>query len=324
MKKCFKRAISYALAVLMFVCALPVVNVSAKYNVEVKGHTVVDRMVFNGVTIEAVYTNYFSGYDGDTTYCCAALVKRFYQQVYGVNVWNLISNQSPAVSKGSFSATSNPQVGDVVRRNSKGHWMIVKAVNGNTITLFEQNFWSSPYKYAPVDRTISKTDSDYMFFRWSEATGGGSSSNFLTCIDNGISEGATYDLSRTQQIHVSGWAFRSSNELTRVYYQIDNGAYLQLPSQNRQDVVDVYSNTQLDCGFDGYIDITLLSIGTHRIRIWCSSNGVDQDMAIANINITNASNVNYHDLSISNISTKDATITTWISVRLVPEQSLRG
>ena len=60
---------------------------------------VVDSITMNGQTVQAIYAprGNVSGYDSDGTYCCAAFVKRFYKNVYGVDVWNLYPCHTPSV-----------------------------------------------------------------------------------------------------------------------------------------------------------------------------------------------------------------------------------
>ncbi len=112
---------------------------------------VVDSITVNGVTVEARYKPYGAGYDTDSTYCCAALVQRFYSQVYGRNVSNLKRTTSvPYIDQGSFSETAAPKVGDVLRDNYSAHWAIVKEINGNTVTLIQQNAWNGSYTKAWV------------------------------------------------------------------------------------------------------------------------------------------------------------------------------
>ena len=96
--------------------------------------------------------------DGSSsTYSCAAFVKRYYKEVYGVTVMNLLSGRTPSSSKGSFKSVSTPQVGDVVAcRSTSGsnHWAIVKQVNdNNTVTLIEQN-----WKWTQGRQTLCKTN----------------------------------------------------------------------------------------------------------------------------------------------------------------------
>ena len=93
----------------------------------------VDSITVNGVTVDALYEPYDYGTNTDTTYSCAAFVKRFYSQVYGRNVYNLNSTTSvPLVDQGSFYETNSPKVGDILRDNQSVHWAIVKEVNGNS------------------------------------------------------------------------------------------------------------------------------------------------------------------------------------------------
>ena len=100
--------------------------------------------------------------DGSSsTYSCAAFVKRYYKEVYGVTVANLLSGRTPSSSKGSFKSVSTPQVGDIVAcRSTSGsnHWAIVKQVNdNNTVTLIEQNWkWKqSGQTLCKINRSIS-------------------------------------------------------------------------------------------------------------------------------------------------------------------------
>ncbi len=107
---------------------------------------------FNGV--DALYRKGRS--DGSSaTYSCAAYIKRYYKEVYGVSVNNLLSGRTPLSSKGTFKQVKTPQVGDVVACLSTGssnHWAIVKQVNDdNTVTLIEQN-----WKWSQGGQTVSK------------------------------------------------------------------------------------------------------------------------------------------------------------------------
>lgn len=133
---------------------------------------VVDSINYNGKVVNAVYAprNQVSNYDSDTTFCCAAFVKRFYSTIYGITVNNLYPGNTPNVASGggSFYKTSTPQVGDIA--GSSGHWAIVKAVSGNTITLIEQNCWNNTsYTHAQVGRKITLPESSYWYWRYSGA-----------------------------------------------------------------------------------------------------------------------------------------------------------
>lgn len=131
----------------------------------------VDSITVNGVTVEALYKERTNGYDTDDTYCCAAFVKRFYSQVYGRNVYNLNSTTSvPLIDSGSFQETNTPKIGDILRDNESVHWAIVKEVNGDTVTLIQQNAWNSTYTKAWVGATANLSDPRYTYFTWSGNT----------------------------------------------------------------------------------------------------------------------------------------------------------
>ncbi len=130
---------------------------------------VVNSITYNGVTVNSVYAprNQVSNYDEDTTFCCAAFVKKFYSHVYGIGVNNLYPGRTPNVYSGSgfFYKTSSPAVGDIAA--SSGHWAIVKEVSGNTVTLIEQNAWNTAYTHATVNRKLILPESSYWFWRYS-------------------------------------------------------------------------------------------------------------------------------------------------------------
>lgn len=175
-----KRIISTLLCMLMIAgvitAAMPSASAAIDWNcnyvyISYYGQ-VVDSITFNGVTVQSLYAprNQVSNYDSDTTLCCAAFVKRFYENVFGVGVYNLFEGATPCISYGggSFSETSSPVVGDIAR--GPNHWAIVKAVSGNTITLIEQNAWSSDYTKAAVGRRIIEPESTYTYFHYSGNT----------------------------------------------------------------------------------------------------------------------------------------------------------
>lgn len=175
-----KRVISTLLCMLMIAgvitAAMPSASAAIDWNcnyvyISYYGQ-VVDSITFNGVTVQSLYAprNQVSNYDSDTTLCCAAFVKRFYENVFGVGVYNLFDGATPCISYGggSFSETSSPVVGDIAR--GPNHWAIVKAVSGNTITLIEQNAWSSDYTKAAVGRRIIEPESTYTYFHYSGNT----------------------------------------------------------------------------------------------------------------------------------------------------------
>lgn len=69
---------------------------------------------------------------------------------------------------GSFQETDSPKMGDILRDNQSVHWAIVKEVNGDTVTLIQQNAWDSTYTKAWVGTTSNLSDSRYTYFTWSE------------------------------------------------------------------------------------------------------------------------------------------------------------
>lgn len=103
----------------------------------------------------------------DSTYSCAAYIKRYYKQEVGVTVNNLFKGRTPNSSKGSFRSVTKPQVGDIVACSStsgSNHWAIVKKINSNkTVTLIEQNWkWSQGGQtLCKVNRTISIPSGKY-------------------------------------------------------------------------------------------------------------------------------------------------------------------
>lgn len=130
---------------------------------------VVDTLTFNSVKVNAVYST--SGGYGVNEYSCAALVMRFYKQVYGFDVFNLYSSSSvPTCSNGNkFIMTSTPRVGDIVRFSDRTHWALVKSVDGKKVTIMEQNWgvYTSGGYSAPVGRSVSVGDSQVSFFTYS-------------------------------------------------------------------------------------------------------------------------------------------------------------
>lgn len=119
-----------------------------KVNIVSRSETTVDT--FNGVS--AVYPK-TKPKDGNLTYNCAGLVKKYYRKVYGVEPYNLLPNSTPRISSSkSFTKVYSPRIGDVVGMKGgggkeNGHWGIVKAIEGNNIILFEQNWRSGSYAY---------------------------------------------------------------------------------------------------------------------------------------------------------------------------------
>ena len=122
----------------------------------------------NGV--EARYNLY-----GPTLYC-VELIVRYYQEVYGLEI--RCSDSGPAVLNNSdlyFEKTTDPQPGDVMfgsaaaRGKSYNHWALVKANNGDSLTLFEQNWrWNGQ---AGINREISYPTDCYEIYTLKSRSG---------------------------------------------------------------------------------------------------------------------------------------------------------
>ncbi len=136
---------------------------------------VVDSITMNGKTVQAIYAprGNVANYDSDTTYCCAAFVKRFYNSVYGVDVWNLNPGNTPSAGSGYFYKVDTPQPGDIAANS--GHWAIVKSNSNGAVGVIEQNAWNTKYTSAMVGRTLY-SGSGYWYWRWSGAGSSASSS----------------------------------------------------------------------------------------------------------------------------------------------------
>ena len=79
---------------------------------------------------------------------------------------------------GYFYEVSTPQVGDIVHDTTETtHWAIVKAVNGNKVTLIEQNSWWFSKTCANVGRTVNVGTSGIKFYRYSNAGSTSTSTN---------------------------------------------------------------------------------------------------------------------------------------------------
>lgn len=144
---------------------------------------VVDSISMNGKTVNAVYAprGNIANYDSDPTYCCAAFVKKFYNTVYGVDVWNLYPGNTPSASSGSFVKVSDPKPGDIAANST--HWAIVRSASGGAVKVIEQNCWNTAYDSAMVGRTLY-SGSGYWYFRWS-GSGSASGGSSAPKADNG-------------------------------------------------------------------------------------------------------------------------------------------
>ena len=201
-------------------------------------------MTFNGKTIQSVYAprKSISNYNEDTIYCCAALVKRFYSTVYGITVHNLYPGNKPLVlnNRGYFTKVSNPQIGDIIA--FPDHWGIVKNINGNNVTVFEQNAWKDTnYTQAAVGRVISKGNANY--YRYSGAV-----SQVPVATTENASWSNSVSATTTDNIKVSGKiSFPSSKQFTRAGIEIwDSNGSLVKRYEEGTGVRGTYMNITYD------------------------------------------------------------------------------
>lgn len=114
---------------------------------------------FNGVP--AFYKT--GSHNPDTTYSCAAYAKRYYSWIYGVSVANLMTGRTPSASPSEYSfktvRADQALPGDIgYQLNSRGseHWFIIKEVNGNNLTVIEQNWKNgSTATSATINRVVT-------------------------------------------------------------------------------------------------------------------------------------------------------------------------
>ncbi len=152
-----KKKLLYLCFAVTMVFGWNIIQVSAgQSTVKVtKPKQVVDQ--FQGV--DALYRP--GGSDGsDTTYSCAALVKRYYSKVYGKTPYNLLYNCTPVIDGGVFKKTASPAAGDIVgypnASRKCNHWAIVQKVSGSKVVLLEQNWkWTEgKTTYAVSDHEV--------------------------------------------------------------------------------------------------------------------------------------------------------------------------
>lgn len=123
--------------------------------------------------VDAIYTEENNAPE-DAVYSCAAYVKKYYKKVYGVTVTNLMDNGPPMIpdGKAALKQVTEPQAGDIIfwptSSNANNHSAIVKSVEGNTVTLIEQNYKSGVT--AALNRSVEYPSSKFQFWRISDST----------------------------------------------------------------------------------------------------------------------------------------------------------
>ena len=272
MKK-VKRILSVVLCLAMVLCAVPVMEASAATTVQItQAGQIVDT--FNGVS--AIYRTGLSD-NSDATYSCAAFVKRYYNSVYGVDVWNLLTGKTPAAGSGSFSQTSSPESGDIgyqTNSSGNGHWFIIKSVSGSTYTIIEQNWkWQSGSNYyCTKERQVSTSTNGFKAFRWSEKGGTSPtpSGHSPTVALDHLSGGAGV-------LNLSGWAFDEDDYSAQlsIHVYIGGGDSREgygwiIANKERPDVNSVHGCGN-NHGFSETIETNLS--GDQWVTVWAISVG---------------------------------------------------
>lgn len=147
--------------VFMILCIVLVLNCRQVYGAD---DTQTITITKDGQSVDKfcnVKSYYILGSSNTGNYCCAAYVKRFYAALYNVMVSRVNTYAGPPVVSGegknvSLRQVSVPQPGDIMQNTAYSHVAIVKSVNGNEVTLIEQNWkWTSGgVVYTKVNRKI--------------------------------------------------------------------------------------------------------------------------------------------------------------------------
>ena len=144
--------------------AIPtVVNAMTQWVTIEDSHVVLDS--FHGV--DAVYSSNHNS-ASDPIYSCAAYVKKYYDAVYGLSVYNLMDDGPPLIEEREayFVRTEDPEPGDIVfwptSANANNHSAIIKEVDGNRLTLIEQNYKTGTI--AAVNREITYPSNRFVIY----------------------------------------------------------------------------------------------------------------------------------------------------------------
>ncbi|MBQ8162482.1 MAG: leucine-rich repeat protein [Clostridia bacterium] len=186
-----------------------------------------------------------SSYNSSAKYACAAYPHKFYEDVFGVTIYNLVSTSAvPKVLSGggSFVQVSTPMVGDIIRINTSVHWAIVKSVDASgTVTVIQQNagYFDDSGKYrAMVETKVKSPYSNVSFFRysttgWSKFTNASNEAETLTVVQgNGdlyiraYPYGASLAIKSVktgQSVEVVGSVINSAGN---TWYKVKGGGYI--------------------------------------------------------------------------------------------------
>ena len=166
MKNYRKKAVMFLMALMITAGGFAPAKASAETDVVIR-----EKMQVTD-TLNGVDTWYRpGGNDGsDTTYSCAAYVKRYYKEVYGIELRGMIGQVIPPVTNSSdyLEKVDEPQTGDIIREKTlhgTTHWAVVKEVteDGEVIAI-EQNwkFRRSGSTVARVDRVMDDSRCTYL------------------------------------------------------------------------------------------------------------------------------------------------------------------
>lgn len=287
MKRVLKDFLLHVIAMVLVFVLIPNVFVSATtWQTIPNDYYVYDTMTYNGITTNAYYpkssTTYIGKYDSDSTYSCAALPVRFFKD-HGISIRIPLSG-APSVldGSGSFVQVSTPKEGDVLRKPG-AHWAIVKSVSGNTITLFEQNYYwlDGSVLKAGKNRTITQSqinDGTWVLYRCTSLDNNsneeGTSTSSSVTISN---QSAKNEITDTNAILWGKVAKPSSAAVTKIGICITsdgdtfaNGwSKYEAPSKNYVGYTEMFPyynmNTELH--------ITLLHLKTYRYKFYAVVGG---------------------------------------------------
>ena len=201
-------------------------------------------------TLNGVPATYIMGANNsDTgTYSCARYVSNYYRTLYGVTISNMFTGATPNVDSGcEVRQVSAPQIGDIVYHTNSsggGHWMIAKAVNGNSVTVIEQNYkWVTNGKtYTYVNRVVT--------------IGSTANLKFFRVYRNGIALNGGPGYTIDDRYPTPFYAYNLANENTPAYDSV-NGTYVgSVFGSDRCTIQEVYTNgwCKLWCEWVGYSD----------------------------------------------------------------------
>ncbi|MBQ9867751.1 MAG: Ig-like domain-containing protein [Lachnospiraceae bacterium] len=269
---------------------------------------VIDTITVNGVTVEAKYVTLATrnkiNVGTDTTYSCAAFVKRFYSAVYGADVYNLLGpSYTPKDTKGgTFSQVSSPQVGDIVRDNEGTHWAIVKSVqsDGKVILIQQNRHWEKGDGYTYGDKNGSVGSRSVTYFRYSGSGNGGGQTTSYVVTNTGVTD-------------ITSSTARINATVSPTAYVTELGFYLGTSTGNMQKHVESFSGNVISIWYDlgtGKWTGALSQGTTYYYKIYIVCGGVTYYSAIDSFVTPNpASNTVIVDAGVSNLTRTSATIT---------------